>query len=142
MRGFVSEYFMILVGYIIIYLLMLKFKKKEAFEEELIVTKKAKTFVQCVGGNHTLVKVPHTVLIPPAHSREGVMALKGVADRNECTVCVHTGAWDRVSVESQVEVSEVSMDVGEYSEFVDSDKTLILTDSNMDIVVQEVSKDV
>lgn len=130
---------LLLLGYVIIYLAILMFEKKEPItpREVPIVTEKVKSFVQCIGAKHDLVPVNYTVLVPPTVPIEGVVAIKGVATLDECTVCKYTGAWSKISLATQEEIAEVNLTAEEYSVFNDKAKTLILNKDNTDILPED-----
>jgi hypothetical protein len=127
-----GDYMTVVIAYLCFYLITLTIDKFFNKEEKL-VAKKAKTFVRCAEGNHTLVGVTYDVLVPPALSSAEHVAVRGSCDRQECTVCVHTGDWGTINHVTQQFVKEVFLDPDEYEEFVTKSKTLILGE-DQDIV--------
>lgn len=92
---------------------------------------------KCRKGNHVMHKVTHTVLVPAkVTDKDGVVAYKGKAERNECKHCSHAENFSNAT--DRQEVLELSMSMEEYSEFTKTDYYLILSEDSELIVEPEV----
>lgn len=96
-----------------------------------------RSFVRCQKNSHTLELFEYQVLCPPQNQVEGVIAVRCVGSRLECTTCVHTELFGKL--ESLENVEELSISPEDYDRFVAYGKILILEPGN-DIIVKAEEK--